>query len=483
MSTTQKICLIALFVLVIFFGFFHLTESPSFMFDEGWYFQTSANLATTGIDGIQMAPGQINHITTFLTVGYPLIYPLGLWFKIFSVGIFQARFLMALFLIGFVAASYLLSKKMYGSVVALAVLTMVATFPPLYGNGKSVMGEVPGLFYLLLFLISSWNVRADDARKIFWIVLSGLLAGLAVATKPTFIVIVPGILIASYLEWRRGTLSLKEIGIGAASMFIPVLIWLVVQFRAGDSLTETLNYYANPYSLTDVRGVILNNIRHLFSDVGPLYTVSLLLVWAVAFFMRIKARIKLHAEEIIAFAFSVLIFFAYLRTPGLYRYLLPAQLLSLIFFPYSLLYISEAISRKVSVWHAKRMYVIAIILLGILGVYQLGFNSWVAQTYSSHKTASLQAYFTNEIKGSESVFFYNTPDVVPFMHGRNYYQYIILFDRSLGSENLPVLAAGRVDKVVAPTNYFEADKTGVFDHYTEIAKVYKYSILARRQKI
>jgi hypothetical protein len=39
------------------------------------------------------------------------------------------------------------------------------TFPVLYGNGKNVLGEVPGLVFLFIFLASVFEIEATDDTK------------------------------------------------------------------------------------------------------------------------------------------------------------------------------------------------------------------------------------------------------------------------------------------------------------------------------
>lgn len=474
-----KIAVVLLFVGVIFFGFFRLSESPSFLFDEGWYFQTSANLATTGIDGLQIAPGNIEHFSTYVTVGYPLIYSLALWFKIFSIGVFQARFLMVLFILGFVLAGYFLAKKLFGKNIALAALAVIATFPPLYGNGKSVMGEVPGLFFLASFLFCLTCARNESRRKKLFLILAGISAGLCVAVKPLFILLLPALLIGVIVEWRRKNLTIKEILIGILATLVPIIIWFILQFRLGDSLPETLTYYANPYNIGNIYEIIFNNFKNLFLNISTLYTVFIILAWAVAFFARIKAKVKMHVAEIVAFIFSILIFAAYLRTSGMYRYFFTAQAITLIFFPFSALYISEMISKKFTFWKSKKMFTALMIILCLLGIYQLCFDSWVADTYSSHKTADLYKYFSG-VSTSTSVFFYHAPEVVPFMNGRNYYQYIINYYGSQGAESLEVLKNGKVDRVIVQSVLFKENEKDVFRLYKERESLYKYSVLEKR---
>src|SRR4051812_24526042 len=182
--------LIVLAAIAVFFSTYKLTEAPSFWYDEGWYFQHSANLVTTGVDGLQFAPGDIRHLS-ITTVAYPLIYPMALWMKVFGVSVGSARSLMALFILGLLAAAYFLSRRLFGPIGALVAVALLAVFPPLYANGKSMLGEVPGLLYLTLSLFFLDKALNGGTRRRLFISLAGLFIGLCAVTKPIFILAVP----------------------------------------------------------------------------------------------------------------------------------------------------------------------------------------------------------------------------------------------------------------------------------------------------
>jgi len=143
----RTIFLIFLSLLGLFLATYKLTESPAVWFDEGVSVQTAMNLATAKTPGMQVEPGVIINATRFMTTGFPLIYPLSFSFKFFGVGMLQARIVMVIFLIGLILIAYLLVKKMFGFRTAVLSSLLLVSFPVLYGNGKNVLGEVPGLFF------------------------------------------------------------------------------------------------------------------------------------------------------------------------------------------------------------------------------------------------------------------------------------------------------------------------------------------------
>jgi len=455
-----------------FFATYHLTESPPVWFDEGFYVQSAANLAAYGHMGLQIAPHVIEPPSKLITVGYPLIYPLALGFKIFGISIATARSIMALFIMGFVIASYLLARLLFGRTIALGTLALLATLPTLYGNGKSVLGEVPGLVYLVLFLICFARSRLGTPKKYIWLIVASIFAGLCVATKPTFLLLLPAVAVGAFIEWKRGTFSIKELFVSSLIGFIPILYWIVTQFRTGDSLLTILITYSNPYQIKDMLHVILVNISHLFTDIGPLYLTGMLCVWIVALWIRHKRQEKIPVEEIIVLIFSILTIVSYVRTAGWYRYLFEAQAMALIFFPNAFFIVMKFIIPS-----AKKITISAVVILTVLGAYQILCDSFVAESYNSHKTAFLEEYF-NTVSPATSFFFYNVPEATFFIRSANYFQYI---DSGagwpIGKEQLSAIDEGKVDKIILGTDAYMKMDAKSLSLYEVALKRHEYTIL------
>src|SRR3989344_6546117 len=124
--------------ILVFFSCYKLTESPPLWYDEGIYSQAAAN--GLGSPSIQVAPGE-RISTSYLTVGYPLLLPVGLSYRFFGAGVWQGRTVMIVFIVGLGLMAYMLMRRLYSGRVALFSLLLLATFPMLYGNGKTVIGE------------------------------------------------------------------------------------------------------------------------------------------------------------------------------------------------------------------------------------------------------------------------------------------------------------------------------------------------------
>lgn len=474
-NTFKKAVLAFLICFTLFFSLYRLTESPPVWYDEGFYFQTAANLAGPSEEyGMRFSPEKVELISK-MSVGYPLIYPLATVFKVFGAGIVVARRFMLVYLIGFILSGYFLAKKLFGKNIALGSLPLLVTFPPLYGNGKAILGEVPGSLYLILALLCvNYAFSNRSTRKSLFLVLAGLLIGLSAATKPIFLLGLPAFGLVVLIKFFSKRLSFKDLLMTGVAVLVPILIWIFTQFNQHDSLATILGFYANPSEISDISGRVLVNLRGLIDGVGPTYLLMILLVWAVSVLIRRAKKENVFPSESVAFVFSILVFLAYLRTGGFYRYIFPAQIIGLIFLPNSLYTCFDWFSDKIK----KYLIVIIITSLSIFGTYQLIFNSWVADFYESKKTAFWTNYFEN-FPTKTSLFFYNTPEVSLFDKSKNYYQYLVPFGGPFGQENLAIIKSGKVDKIIIETDVFESKKELFLKKYRPERQVYKYTILEK----
>lgn len=470
-SIIYKTMFVSLIAIAVFFSTFRLSESPPVWYDEGWYIQSAMNLIDTGETGLRLSPTEVAHVSAQTTVGYPLIYPLAGWMSLFGRDVLAARSLMVLFILGFVLAAAYLARRLWGSQIALAVLALVATLPTLYGNGKSVLGEVPGLLYFAVFLIMFHLATQASAHKRAWLVGSAIFAGFCVVTKPVFLLLLPAILVAIVIEVRRGSIKAGDVALSAAAGLIPIALWAFLQFRNSDSIQAVLSYYANPYEIKDLGQVILSNAKRLFTDIGTLYLSATMILWTAALSIRLKTRERIQSVEIVAFILSALVALAYLRTAGWYRYLFPAQAVALIFVPASLRCLAD---RYPKAFMRRAVYAL-VAVLALLGSYQLAFKSWVADAYSSHKTQEWQDYMKT-VRPDDTIFFYDVPEAALFAPTLNYYQYLAPAGIILGEKNLDVLRAAIPARVIIESDAY-ASRRSLFSGYAREREIGKYSIL------
>ncbi len=478
----ETVALLLLLSVTIFFSTYKLTESPPVWYDEGFYLQSAIQVSKTGEQALQIAPDETVSVS-HVTVGYPVIYPLAAVFLYSGTSLLSARLLMAFFILALIALTYCYLRKRFGMYNALLGATLVATFPILYGNGKSVLGEVPGLFFLMLFFFFVDRLENRKYKMSIHYFLCGICAGLVVATKPIFILLLPALAIAAFITRKERISHWMAQFSGCAGFLAAMAVWFATQFKAGDSFTSVFSYYANPYAYGNLTSIILENISRFFTESTPLYALVLFMVWSLSLIIRWHQKEKISFIEIVAFSFSLLIFGAYLRTPGWYRYFFPAQVLSLLYFPAAmqivlkkfLLFIHSSSAIKFPRWGGGAI----VVLFVFVHLYQLGFSSWVAEHYESTRTSDLTAYF-HTMPSSTLFYLYDVPEAVIFLPNQNYFQYIKPVNGTLqiGRETLDKLYAGVPDVVIVRPEDAEKEILQL-SAYTTIRDIGGYRVLQK----
>ncbi len=471
--------LVGLLAMTAFYASYKLTESPPTWFDEGVYIQVAQSLSERGVQTIQTAPGVLAP-TGNVTGGYPFLAPIALSLHYSQNMLLGARLPMVFFILLCVGLTFFLMYTLFGMREALLATFLLSSFPLLYGGGKDVMGEVPGMCYLLLTLFFVWNIEATNFINTRWWLLAGLCAGLTAATKPIFFLflIAVGIifLLRARAPWRIGSLLWAMFACA-----VPLVLWGYLQFGSADAFASIAHHYANPYEESSVIATSLHNATKFFTESTPIYFAVLMVVWIVASVMRLCRKEKVSFAESIALVFSLLITLAYLRTAGWYRYFFEAMILALVFAPASLRVIAAGLLKKISLPGYVSVVSVLCVVLGCIQVYQLNFDSWVAEHYASDQTKTFVDYFAH-FPITASVLVYDAPEIVPFLPSDNYYQYLDIEPTqklAYGKENIPLLEQGVPEYVIIPPHNHEQQKN-LFTKYVQTDSVGSYLVLTRR---
>jgi len=487
-----KIIPIFLIAIALFFGTYKLTESPPTWYDEGIILQPAINLALIGKMVVQVAPESVIS-PQFISVGYPVIYPISFVFKYFGIGLLQARVVMVVFIMLLACVFFLFAQEIFGFKYASLSTLLLVSFAPLYGNGKNVLGEIPGLFFLILFLYCVNKIEKNFSNT-FYYIAAGISAGLCVVTKPLFLILLPAIFVTALLLRKRIEFRWKLILLSLVSFFIPFFVWLQTQFQKGDSshnalgdtFSHAINYYINPYQVQDLFGIIVTNFVRFFTEISPAYFFILFIIWTISILIRAITKNKsISIAETVAFCFSCLLIGAYLRTAGWYRYFFPANILVFLFIPAAIETISNFLREKIAILNKiciiKHLPIVVIVFFAVVHFYQLGFNSWVANYYHSTRTKDLSSYFENsDFDGEKSIFVYDSPELILFLNNRNYYQYMELTDTFIiGNDQKKLIKKGIPDNIIIKSNVLEENKDSLY-LYQAKDRFDQYTLLERK---
>ncbi len=493
----RKIFIIILFtigiIFLLYFSLSNLTESPPTWMDEGIIIQTARNLSVSGYSGIRIDPQTIVS-SGYVTTSYPVTLPIAISFDLFANDLFHARIVMVIFIILLIIFSLLWFRKSISNNIWISIITLflIITFPPLYGHGKNVLGEIPGLFFLFLSMLSlefTYRIYIDpvstNKRKIFNTIITSLLIGIVVVTKPIFILILPAffIVLIYYLYKNKiFILNNKKIFIinflfGLIAFIIPIFLWIIFQFH-GESLGYILSIYANPHS-TDLTKSIILNMKRFITEVQPIYTLILTLVWTLVLYIRIKRKDNIKLSEIILFIFNILIILAYLRTVGYYRYFFLGEFITIIMLPYNLYYLSTNILNNNK---AKILSLVIVIILIIMQFYQLVFGSWISHYKNSDQSKSLEN-FIREIPSNKEIFVYQAPELVTFIKSENYSQFMDITETiKVGEKSLNRITNKLSDIIAINSNpdYIKSINELSHNGYVLYNSIGKYQFLKKK---
>lgn len=161
---------VALFVYIVIGGVYAFKGYVGF--DEGFNLQMPVNLALHGKYGTTYQGGQL--FDPVITTGPTVLLPIALSFDVFGVGILQARLVVFLYWLIFIVLFSVITYRLGGWLSMLLAVIWFAFLPFILDFGLKVMGEIPGMVFLLIGL---W---ALSKNKPF---LGAMLLGCSVLTR------------------------------------------------------------------------------------------------------------------------------------------------------------------------------------------------------------------------------------------------------------------------------------------------------------
>jgi 4-amino-4-deoxy-L-arabinose transferase-like glycosyltransferase len=174
-------------LLVVFLSVFRIQTSPPLWWDEGWTLMVAKNWIELGHYG-QLLNAQPRG--SGLSASFPIIAPIALSFKLFGIGVWQARMVGVIFTFGTLALVYYLSKELFNRPVALGTLFVLLFFSvhprvnPII-NGRQVLADIPMLFYLLLgFVFLGFSLKRSKIFILPTIIFWGIAINTKVQTLP-----------------------------------------------------------------------------------------------------------------------------------------------------------------------------------------------------------------------------------------------------------------------------------------------------------
>lgn len=436
------------FLFMLVFSLRHLTTEPRFWLDEAKNIEIAQSFNTSGRFDMEIAPGVFTGVPHLLqSTGYPVTAPLALVFKIFGFGLAQARIYMLLWMFSAIGVLYLFLKNLFEERFAVLAVLLVVTFASFYDNGRPMMGEIPGFFFLVSALYF-WLCRES-----FW--KAGLLFGLAVVAKPSvFLLIIPALFLA--LIFRKD--GFKKLIVIGVSMIPAVIGWIFLVMDhpfLKSAWLQIIDMYSNPYNAVPIAENFWKNIASIPHTPTIIYFGIFFVFLVLARVWGGKGKPILVLLYDFALFYSVLAFIYYLRSPGWLRYIIIAELLILSLLPSALETIVSRFSDRfanVKIFKKEIIYTAFLSCIIVFQIFHLFTGAKIYFSDSDIKTAN----FIDKTFSGKTVAFVNALNVSVFKE-RNL-RYTVLDDsivpllsknntfRNISPFTLPVLP----DAIVAP---------------------------------
>jgi 4-amino-4-deoxy-L-arabinose transferase-like glycosyltransferase len=196
LTVLKKIAIALGLGIILFLSLYHLTGYPVSWFDEGSHLHVPKTLIRFGVYADYSSEG-FRYYGPTVGVGPTVFLPIAAVFKVFGIGLAQARFVIVLYSLASIFLFYRLGKVIgTGSFALIATAVLVTSRGIAFLDyGREVLGEVPGFFFIVLgFLVwfTCW-------KKPTWsrLILAGLFFGLSMVTKnQNLLVLGPSLLLA-----------------------------------------------------------------------------------------------------------------------------------------------------------------------------------------------------------------------------------------------------------------------------------------------
>jgi hypothetical protein len=243
-SRLDTLLLIGLLLLGAFLLVYKLDQYPVPWYDEGSHLHVAKNFALNGVYADYSSEGN-RPFGPAVGVGPTVLLPIALLFKVGGVSIPLARVVIVVYGVLGLALLYLLTAQLVNRRAALVAVALALLSPAVdfVYNARTVLGEVPGLFFLLAGL---WLWLKPGKHSLQNLLLVGLMFGLACITKNQYaLFILPSLLLAWFADlfWykRSGWRYFVVPGIIAGIVFFAwTFIVILLLGQTGGSFSENL---------------------------------------------------------------------------------------------------------------------------------------------------------------------------------------------------------------------------------------------------
>jgi hypothetical protein len=319
-------------VIVVVTLLFRLDAIPPVWWDEGWTLTVARNWVERGFYG-RLLSGE--PIQRGLEASFPVTAAVALSFRLFGIGLYQARLVFVVFLLAVLALIFYLASVFYNRRIAFATLAVLllmsgaADIHPLI-MGRQVLGEVPALFCLIAgFVFIVWageqQVKYILGAMVFWSL--ALIIKAQVAPFWFVSIIFAVVLTLMQRRWQSARLFLAVL-LGAPLL---MFLWQLLISQILAPVSPSVTGLHQVTALAFYRRVRLATLMTILQCGLP---TLLGLAWMIRKLFETQFSIKTHLDAVrIAYFVMAGSWFTWyaLASVGIPRYLFPPAFLASIY--------------------------------------------------------------------------------------------------------------------------------------------------------
>lgn len=290
---------------------------------------------------------------------------IALSFKCFGITDFAARFPSALFSAASVAFTYWFGHILFNKAkVALFSALVLATSLEFWVLAKMIITDAV-LFFFTSISLGMLYLGLKTTKSIWYIILAYIAAAIAVLTKGPVGIVLPGLIICSYIAFTRQWKVLKRVFIlpGILVFFLVAAPWYIKMYQLhGQSFIDTF-FGLHNYLRATVSEHPKDNVFYYYFILFP---VSLL-PWTGVFLKSLdlvrKENSSSHLIFLVSWVIVTIVFYTLMATKYL-TYVFPASFPAALLIGYTLARMQTMQERKVWWW----LSIPAIALQGIIAI-------------------------------------------------------------------------------------------------------------------
>jgi hypothetical protein len=203
-----------------------LTKHPAPGGDEAAFVDPAVNLATRGVLGTEIFQGIVPGIEQHIYFHQPFYYvALAGWFRLFGIGLVQARAFSLLFAVVIVVFVYLLSRRWATAKQAFIVAALCAV--SFWLINRASFARMDTLCVALILASVFVYMRATEKAKVSLYGISGLLAGVAFVTHPLGLIAIGALSSHLLLSRKWAALKSPEMYAMLGGFGVSAAIWVV----------------------------------------------------------------------------------------------------------------------------------------------------------------------------------------------------------------------------------------------------------------